>query len=60
VSPRTENSIKLRAFFRSVKPLNLEEEEDKTLGSEPVFKFLLSARFKLGINLVHDTVLLQG
>ena len=33
----------------------MEEEKDLTLGCEPVIEFLPSARFKLGINLVHDT-----
>ncbi len=50
----------IRAFFNSVKPLNLEEEKGCVLGSEPVAEFLPSARFKSGINLVHDTVYLQG
>jgi len=36
VCPHTEKSVYHKAFFYSVKPLSLEEEKDKTLGSEPV------------------------
>jgi len=36
------------------------EEKGCVVGFEPVAKFLPSARSKLGINLVHDTALLQG
>ena len=32
------------------------EEKGCVMGCEPVAEFLPSARFKLGINLVHDTV----
>jgi len=55
VSPHTEKLVYHKAFFFSVKPLNLGEEKDHTLGFEPVLQFLPSARFKLGINLVPDT-----
>ena len=35
-TPHTEKSVYHKAFFYSVKPLSLEEEKDKILGSEPV------------------------
>jgi hypothetical protein len=60
VSPHTVKSICYKASFNSVKPLSLEEEKESRLGSEPVAKFLPSARFKSGINLVQDTVYSQG
>jgi len=43
------------AFFYSVKPLDLGEEKDQSLGREPVVEFLPSARFKSVINMVRDT-----
>ena len=53
--PHTKKLVYQKTFLYSVKLLCLEEEKESSLGSEPVNKFLPSARFKLGINLVHDT-----
>ena len=52
--PPSYNNTK--SFLLSVKPIIIAEEKDRVLGSEPVAEFLPSARFKSGINLVHDTV----
>jgi hypothetical protein len=41
--------------FNSVKPLDLEEEKEQSLGREPVIEFLPSARFKSVVNMVRDT-----
>ena len=55
-SPPSYNNTKTKSFLLSVKPIIIAEEKDRVVGSEPVTKFLPSARFKSGINLVHDTV----
>ena len=57
MSPRAEQSFIKNSFLFSVKPINLVEEKGCVVGFEPVAEFLPSARFKSGINLVHDTVL---
>ena len=54
--PAMKIRVYQKTFLYFGKPLSLEEKKESSLGSEPVNKFLPSARFKLGINLVHDTV----
>ena len=54
--PPAYSNTKTKSFLLSVKPIIIAEEKGCVLGSEPVAEFLPSARFKSGINLVHDTV----
>ena len=44
-SPKTDNSKSQPNFPFSVKPLDLEEEKEQSLGLEPETEFLPSARF---------------
>ena len=50
---KLNSSLKIKKFSFIGKTVKVSEEKDSALGYEPVAKFLSSARFKSGNNLVH-------